>query len=406
MKRRRFGKGLAVLVGVSLLFSVKAGAADWWKPTSEVDKDNTWHYRIPIMVTNPGKLDYTCYPIEVGVDFNQALEKLNKSSETFDLPNSLRLVTVDGKEIPCQYDDILYKSKEDDTGNGKGTLVFVLNELKSGAYRKYYLYFDTIEAGGIKRKPEYPFIKAMKGKGAGHIDTGKIKVRLHFGGGRHRNGIRGLSIKNPEGDISIPIYGFGVDSLGLITAPFEVEYVKGPVFAKYVLTNTMNNSYGGMRSLSDPKIKGNEKWLWKETKTVKATFTFFNNSSIWYRDNWKRRDVNFMGGGFFTTYQDNSMESPGSLEELAEGRGSITNSARYGIASSMTGYGFATAVSAKDRSGFQWTTRRYLRLPSITGISSNSRVKHNLTKGGMELAQVLDEPPTVICNPNQVDTKE
>jgi hypothetical protein len=91
-----------------------------------------------------------------------------------------------------------------------------------------------------------------------------------------------------------------------------------------------------------------------------------------------------MGGGFFTTYQDNSMESPGSLEELAEGRGSITNSARYGIASSTTGYSFATAVSAKVRNGFRWTTKGYLRLPYISGISSNSRVKHNLTKGGME----------------------
>jgi hypothetical protein len=141
------------------------------------------------MVTNPGTLDYTGYPVEVGVDFNQALENLNKSSETLDLPSSLRLVSIDGKEIPCQYDDALYKGKEDDTGNGKGTVVFVLDNLKSGSYNKYFFYFDTIEAGGIKR-------------------------HLAYGGGRYHNGIKGLKIKSPEGDIGIPFHPYGVDRLG------------------------------------------------------------------------------------------------------------------------------------------------------------------------------------------------
>jgi hypothetical protein len=412
MNRRRILEGL--VLGVSLLWGVNLFADSWWTPTSQVDKDKVWHCRIPIMVTNPGKLDHTCYPIEVGVDFNQTLENLNKSSETLDLPNSLRLATSEGKEIPSQYDDTIYKGKEDDTDNGKGTVVFILDELKSGAFQKYFLYFDTLESGGIKRKPEYPNIKAMSGSGLGHIDTGKIKVGLHFRGGRYRNGIKSLAIKTPEGDIHIPVGGYGVDSLGLISAPFEVSYQKGPVFAKYALTNTMNNRYGGIRTLEDKEIKGREKLLWKETKTVKATFTFFNNSSIWYLDNWGGI-INFMKKGFFTTYQDSSMESPGSLEELAQTKkGRASRRARYGIASSGDGYSLATCVWDKAWEGkseeaakatFGWRNKKYLMLPGVGKFSPQSRVKHNLAKGGMEIAQILDEPPTVICNPNQVEGK-
>jgi hypothetical protein len=406
MEKRSFSRRLVVLVvAVSLLFSVKAGAADWWKPTSEVDRGKVWHYRAPIMVTAPGKLDYTDYPIEVEVDFNACLEKVGSSSETLDLPNSLRLVSADGKEIPCQYDDTIYKGKEDDAGNGKGTVVFILDNLKSGTFQKYFLYFDTIEAGGIKRKPEYPIIKAMKGDGSGHIDTGKIKVSLNFGGvgNKPRAGIRGLSINSPEGDIKIPIYHYGVDSLRFST-PFEVAYTKGPVFARYRLTNTMK-----------VKVDNEEK-----TKTVKATFTFFNNSSIWYRDDWEGVCTNYMGRGFFTTVQDNTMSEPQKIADIIgteeKKHRSLESSGRYGVATSSDGYSFATCLGKRGmqkvephfKSNLSWGIRwrRHLVLPTTCTVGTEGRTKHNLAKGGIEIALLLDEPPTLMFNPNQAEKKK
>ncbi|MDD5596786.1 MAG: hypothetical protein PHV82_02510 [Victivallaceae bacterium] len=406
--------GIVMLTGMFSSLDLQAENGNWWKPTSETDKDKSWHFRIPLMVTAPGTLDYEGYPIEVGVDFNAALGKLSKATETLDLPNSLRLVDSDGKEIPCQYDDTTYKGKDDDTGNGKGTVVFVLDELKSGKYKKFFLYFDTIETGGMKKVPPYTPIKAMKTDKYGAVDTGKITVRLHFGGGTYRNGIKGLAVKTPEGDTKIPVYGYGVDSLGVIEMPFKVVYTRGPVFAKFVLAETMNNQWGGIRTLDDKKLKGREKFLWQEPKDVKITFTFFNDSSIWHLDlkEWNQT-ANYMGKGFFTSYQDSSMESPGSLKEVGETKyGYVRHKARYGIVSSENGYSFATAVwdnawNGKSREAamalFNWCNKAYNVYPSIGGISPASRIKHNLKKGGMETALALDNPPMVICNPNQIE---
>jgi hypothetical protein len=407
MNKKKIWEGLVLTLSL-LFFVVKVSAASWWTPAGGGDKGKVWHYRIPIMLTAPEKLDYSCYPIEISVDFKIALEKAGSSSETLDMPNSLRLV-LDGKEIPYQYDDTIYQGKEDESDNDKGTVVFVLGTLKSGAYKKYFLYFDTIEKGGTKKKPEYPFITAEKS--GQKINTGKIGVYLQYykGSRKHRSGINVLTFKKWSFEtgktaVGIPIaYRYWVDSLGLVNTPWQCEFVKGPVFARYSLSQTANHYNGGMWKPDDPIVIKKKMKLWEEPKTFKATFTFFNNSSIWFLEDWYGNVGCYMKPEF-ETYQDSSMESPVKLTELKKAR----HKAHYGLATLSNGVAFATALRSKDGSKetiFQWDNEKYTKLPFLK-TKPGDRVVHYVGEGGMDAAKALYQPPKIVFSPNKVEKKE
>jgi len=367
----------------------------WWMPADGQDAGSVWAYRIPITVAASGEIDYADYPIEVPVDFNLLLSNL-KGKGTLDLPNSLRLICQDGlREVPVQYDDNRYKDEADETGNGRGTVVFVLGNkdtssvLKAGSSIKYYLYFDIIE-NGLKKTPSYVPIKAMILPGSiGRVDTGKIGANIGLGGGKYRNGIKEISLSDGDIKIKIPLYRFGIDSLGREEAPLAVELEKGAVTARFYFHQETNNPDKDIKQSGEPPLEG--------------CFTFFNNSGVYYLDMFstggkKFSLANFMGGGFFTSFQDNTMSAPMALTKDAVYRNA---GARYGVAISEK-VGFATLMP--EKATLVWDTRKYDILPSFFSSSSSYRVKHSLARGGIEMGKALDVLPSVFINPTQAES--
>lgn len=413
MKIKGTGIKIMSVAFVIAMSACQLFADDWWNPTSKTDAGSVWRYRIPVVLKAPEGVDYNDYPVEIGVDFNEALKNLGVISEKAALPDSIRLIAPDGKEVPCQFEDTVFIRKEDAIGNGVGTLVFVVDRLEKGTTKKYQLYFDL--EGGKMKKPEYANISVARNNNSATIDTGKIVALLDFGGGRYRNGIKSLTVKAAEGDIKIPIYGFGVDSLGF-KQPFEAVIEQGPVFARFILTMQANNQDGGVKTLEE--VGGNEKQLWKEIRTIKAVFTFFNRSAVWYLEerNWSDTGSvcsNFMNPGLFKTVQDNTMDKAQNLEEiLASKQGVVTTSGRYGVATSESGYSLATCLEGKDgsaprKTSFKWgrMSNSYLLLPFAVVGDGGIIIKHNLAKGGLEIARMLDEAPAIICDTKRAEKK-
>ncbi|MDD3925449.1 MAG: hypothetical protein PHT33_02200 [bacterium] len=367
----------------------------WWMPAEGQDTGSVWNYRIPVTVAAPGELSYSDYPIEIPVDFNLLLESL-KSKGTLDLPNSLRLISQDGtREAPLQYDDNRYKDAADETGNGRGNMVFVLGGkdtvLKAGSSIKYYLYFDVVE-NGLKKASSYAPVKAMVLNGhTGIVDTGKIAATIGLSGGNDRNGIKAISLSDGDAKIKIPLYGYGIDSLGKGNAPLTVELEKGAVAARFYFHEEATNTTD-----KDAKQPGQP--------LFSGCFTFFNNSGIYYLDLSYPEDkrlslTNFMVSGFFTSFQDNTMSEPMALTKDALCR---NVGARYGVAINEKA-GFATWLPEKG--ALTWNTRKgYNMLPSFSYPSNSCRVKHSLDRGGIELGKALDVPPSVFLNPNQTES--
>ena len=118
----------------------------WWDPDG-VSNGHDWHYRVPVQISagSPGD------SIRIAVDFGSLLSELGVSG-TFDA-NSIRVVSSTGNLIASQkFDDEHYMGSDDDSGNARGDVSFVLED---AAPVTYYIYFD-IEENGVKPQPNFP----------------------------------------------------------------------------------------------------------------------------------------------------------------------------------------------------------------------------------------------------------
>ena len=108
-------------------FSVKASSYDppWW--------NLTYHYRKPIVITEPNRVDRENEPVEVQLTFDSL--KAHK--------NSLRLLYYDGNTwigpLPIQIDDIVYDSENSDYI--RSVKITFLANVSKGKTEVYYIYY-------------------------------------------------------------------------------------------------------------------------------------------------------------------------------------------------------------------------------------------------------------------------
>jgi uncharacterized repeat protein (TIGR01451 family) len=120
-----------------------------WYDQNAVTTTPDWHYRVPINVPAGATVNST---IKLDVDFTAQLTAMGVTG-TFDI-NSPRVVRSTGALSSIQeFTDSVYGGATDATGNSRGEVRFILEDV--GAVT-YYLYFDITQNGSKPANPQTP----------------------------------------------------------------------------------------------------------------------------------------------------------------------------------------------------------------------------------------------------------
>jgi hypothetical protein len=197
---------------------------DWWSAE--------FAYRVPIQLTNPNRLPRLNEPVIAIVDFGPGTH-----------PNSARLVTADGQEVPSQ----LFDERWQDGLVASAGIAFLANVV--GDQETYHVYFDA----GNRGLPTYPGVVQLTpllADGVKRLDTGYYILELcrgtADGTAAGKWGIRyfeaklqGQNLINGCSNAIGGFYGpFFTPANGLINPPehtiVQVDTeVEGPVYCRY-----------------------------------------------------------------------------------------------------------------------------------------------------------------------------
>ena len=120
-----------------------------WYDQNAVNAAPDWHYRVPINVPLGATINST---IKLDVNFVTLLTNLGVSG-TFDI-NSPRVVRSTGALATNQeFTDAIFGGATDLTGNGRGEVRFILQDVGPVTY---YLYFDITANGAKPANPQVP----------------------------------------------------------------------------------------------------------------------------------------------------------------------------------------------------------------------------------------------------------
>lgn len=150
-RSKRLRKLAATLLGCAVVCTCLPIYADLNAPVwyDEGPAVANWHYRVPLTVPPTAGQGST---VEIDVDFAALLDGMNIDSGSVVLdPNSPRVVRGDGSLVSEQeFTDGIFAGSLDATGNTRGQLRFLLQDVPAV---DYYLYFDIIANGA---KPVNP----------------------------------------------------------------------------------------------------------------------------------------------------------------------------------------------------------------------------------------------------------
>jgi hypothetical protein len=149
----------------------------WWDPDG-IGAGHDWHYRVPIQIQGGEAGERIVVDVDFGPGAGSLLETLGVSGD-FD-ENSPRVVKEDSSPLAQQqFDDGCFEGGSDPVGNGRGRLLFTLEE---DAPVTYYLYFDIAE-NGAKPAPSFEDPAVLTNGG---FETGDLTGWVGGGDGAHQ----------------------------------------------------------------------------------------------------------------------------------------------------------------------------------------------------------------------------